>query len=292
MPSSSVGVVACAGVGEVAVDLGGELGDVLVVVGALELGGGGLVDDDGGVGVHLECGGGAGGGDGALDHGGDGVGLGVAVGDEEVLVGVHDGSDAHGEGPAGDLVGGGEEAGVVLDGLGGDGDESGSGLEGGAGLVEADVSVASDAEDLELDASEVFHLGLVAFALGDDVVGESVEEVDVCGVEVDVLEEVVLHEAPVALLVVVGEAEVLVEVEGVDAGEVEFAALEALGDLVVELEGRAAGGQSDDVDAVVVQAILDDGVGGFGDGEFIGDDNDFHDMLQCRSPRRHDDGRG
>jgi len=51
---------------------GGHLEDAEVVVALGELGGGGIVDDEGDFGMELEGGGGDGGGDGAFDGFGDG----------------------------------------------------------------------------------------------------------------------------------------------------------------------------------------------------------------------------
>ena len=54
-----------------------------------------------------------------------------------------------------------EEAGVVVDGLLGEGFDAGPGHQRGAGLVEGDVTVAADAENLNVDAAGLLDLVLI-----------------------------------------------------------------------------------------------------------------------------------
>ena len=96
---------------------GGHLEDAEVVVALGELGGGGIVDDEGDFGMELEGGSGDGGGYRAFDGFGDGGGLGGAGGEEEDFAGFEDGADAHGDGAAGAFFAGGEKFGVVVDGF-------------------------------------------------------------------------------------------------------------------------------------------------------------------------------
>ena len=63
--------------------------------------------------------------------------------------------------------------------------------------------------------------------------------------DVDVVKEVLLHEAAIALRMVGGEALVFVEVEGAHAGEIHAAFLAAGHELTVERQGRGAGRQSE-----------------------------------------------
>ena len=89
----------------------------MVVIALGELGGGGIVDDEGDVGMELQRGGGDRGGDGAFDGFGDGGGFGCAGGQQQDLARFEDGADAHGDGAARAFFAGGEGFGVVVDGF-------------------------------------------------------------------------------------------------------------------------------------------------------------------------------
>ena len=89
------------------------------------------------------------------------------------------------------------------------------------GLVEADVSRLADAENLEVDAAGALDRHLVALRrLGDlrarDVAGR---DVHVLGLDVDVREQILPHEAMVGVDAVLRHRVVLVEIERHDVGE-------------------------------------------------------------------------
>ncbi len=222
-----------------------------------EGGGGGAVEEAAGVGVALEEAGGDGFGFGAFDGAGGDVGFVATPGHDDEAAGLEDGADAHGDGEAGDVcfaeeVGGGVKAGDAVE-----GDEASDGIAGAAGFVEADVAGAADAEDLEIDAAGVADGVFVGGAVVEDFVeGDgAVGEVDVVGLEVDVGEELLLHEAEVAFAVVAVEAVVFVEVESDDVGEAEvFFAVEA-DEFAVKGNGGGAGGEAEDGGAAVGAAF-------------------------------------
>ena len=111
-------------------------------------------------------------------------------------------------------------------------------------LVEADVAIVADAQQLNVHAAAIGDLALIIGKHGLRVGGEAVRHVGVLRLDVDVVKEVLLHKAAVALRMVGSKALVLVEVEGAHAGEV-YAALLAAGDeLAVERQGRGAGRQA------------------------------------------------
>ena len=83
----------------------------------------------------------------------------------------------------------------------------------GAGLVERDVAVRADAEDLHVHAAGVRDGRLVRRARRRDVLGEAVGAVHVRRVDVDAGRELLLDDVAVALRVVGGQADVLVEGE-------------------------------------------------------------------------------
>lgn len=72
------------------------------------------------------------------------------------------------------------------------------------------MSVGPDAAEEELDAAYVLDFLLVRDALGFEVGGVAVEDVDVGRVDVDVREEVLVHEGVVGFGVVARQADVFV----------------------------------------------------------------------------------
>ena len=82
-------------------------------------------------------------------------------------------------------------------------------IRGGSRLVETDVPVAPDPEKLEVDASGFRDFFVIIRKAG------RIREMGVFLEDVDMGEEVLLHESPVGL-VFEGASEVFVEIEGFD----------------------------------------------------------------------------
>ena len=80
-------------------------------------------------------------------------------------------------------------------------------------------------------------------------------------VDVHVLEEVHVHEVAIALLVVAGQAAVLVEVVGLDLGEVELAGLIGGNEVLVGADGRGARGKAEHAVGLEGDLGRDDGGG-------------------------------
>lgn len=95
-----------------------------------------------------------------------------------------------------------EEASVGDDGVVGEGLDTGAGVEGGAGFVEGNVTIGTDTTQEELDTTDGGDLLLVALALKVQVGCVSVEDVDVLGEDINVLEEVAPHKRVVRLGVI------------------------------------------------------------------------------------------
>lgn len=91
--------------------------------------------------------------------------------------------------------------------------------EAGAGLVEGDMSVGTDASEEEVDATSLYNHTLIVGTLCLQVRGIAIEDVDVLWGAVDVVEEVFCHERMVALGVVFGQTDILVHVESDDIPE-------------------------------------------------------------------------
>lgn len=106
------------------------------------------------------------------------------------------------------------------------------------------MSVLADAAHEQVDAAGFEDGGLIVGTLLDQILGIAVQDVDVLGLDVDVAEEVVPHERVVALGVILGQAHIFVHVERDDVAERYFAGLVAADQLLVGLQRRRAGGQS------------------------------------------------
>lgn len=112
-------------------------------------------------------------------------------------------TDGQGQvGDLGDIVV--KEASVGDNGVVGESLDTGAGVEGGAGLVEGNVTIGTDTAQEELNATDSGDLLLVALALEIQVCCVSIEDVDVLGEDVDVLEQVAPHERVVGLGVISG----------------------------------------------------------------------------------------
>ena len=182
----------------------------------------------------------------ALDHGLDRVGLALTGGDENVGARVHDRTQALGHAVRGDLVDVAiEEAGVVTAGLLGQDAHMGTRREGAAGLVEADVAIASDAEDLDIDATVGLDGLIVGGSASIEVIAPAVGAVCRTLGHVDEVDEVAVDEVRVALVVVAGQTHVLVEVVGANLGKGDLTGFVAAHKLSVELQRRGTGGQAE-----------------------------------------------
>ena len=131
--------------------------------------------------------------------------------DDDDLAGLENGLDTDGQGHARDLaqvvV---EEARVREDGVIGKRLDTSARRQAGARLVECDVPVLTDTAEEEVDATHSLDLGLVLDALGFQIWRVAVQNVHIVGVDVHVREEVLPHEAVVALRVVPGDPDVLI----------------------------------------------------------------------------------
>ena len=111
-------------------------------------------------------------------------------------------------------------------------------------LVEADVAVGAEAQQLQVDAAhavdDVVVLGAGVGRVGVGAVGQ----MDGLGADVHMVEQVLVHEAPIAFGVLFGQSAVLVEVDGGHFGEVEVALVIPLHQLCVSAHRGASGRQT------------------------------------------------
>ena len=113
-----------------------------------------------------------------------------------------------------------------------------------ARLVEADVAVVADAQQLQIHAAHAADDLIVVLALGLGIQIGAVRQVDVCGIDVHMVEQVAVHKAPVAFRVLLGQAAVLVQIDGGDLRKIQISLVVALHQLLVCAHGGAAGSQT------------------------------------------------
>ena len=179
---------------------------------------------------------------------------------EHEVTGLQDRADTLGEDVLGDLVGRGEEAGIVAAGLSRERLQAGARRQRRSRLVEGDVPVAADAEDLEVDPPGLRDRRLVGGTSGDEVGSVARGPVDASRVEVDARRELALDHGAVGLRMASRQTDVLVEQERRGGGERQLAGGMATDELVVDRQRGAAGGQSEHCVGTSPDQLLD-GVG-------------------------------
>ena len=197
------------------------------------------------VGVELQDGGGIFGSDGAEQSGLQNLGLGAAIYNHQDLLGLHDGADTHGESGARHFIGRGEEAGVGVDSVLGELNVVGTGNEMIAGLVEADMTVTADTQQLHIDAAQGIDESVVAGTLSGGIGVLAVGHVGVGQIDVDLGEEILVHEVAVTLVVLAVEAVVLVQIYGAYLLEADLALSVLLSQLGVHSQRGRTGSQAD-----------------------------------------------
>ena len=205
----------------------------------------GFVADDDAVLVHLKDGDGPHLGNGAFDGSLKCTRLVVAVAENEHFLGAHDGAYTYGEGGSGDAFGvATEEARVCHAGVGGQRLLTGAAGQRTARLVKGDVAVRTDTTNEEVDAAGFLNHLLVVGALGGQVFGVAVEQVDILFRAVDMVKQVLGHERVVALGVLFGQVDIFVHIEGDHVLEAYAAVLNSLNKRFVHADGRRTGGQT------------------------------------------------
>ena len=219
--------------------------EILVGVHGQFAAGGFVAGDDRAV-VHLQGGAGPLLAYAAFHCGGQGAGFVMAVDQDQHFLGIRHSANAHGKGLAGHGFGiVAEEAAVHDAGVRGQVPNARAGRKAGEGLVEGDVAVHADAAHEQVDAAVGSDLCLIAGAFPFGIVGHAVEDIDILRLHVyQMVKEIVVHEVPVALVMLVGQAQVLVHVEGDHVGEGQFPRLVHPRQFLVHADGGGTGGQA------------------------------------------------
>lgn len=132
---------------------------------------------------------------------------------------------------------------------------TGAGRERGAGLVEGNVTIRANTTEEQLNSTVLGDLSLVVGALGQEIGSVAVQNVNVLRTtdkpaeimdlqNINVLEQVLVHEAVIALRVVGREVHVLVHVEGNHVLEGNASSLVGIHKLSVHTNGRGSSGQT------------------------------------------------
>ena len=180
----------------------------------------------------------------------------VSADEEENLLCVANGADANGKCGLGNLIGVViEETGVNDEGVLGESANAGTGIKGGEGLVEGDVTVNAATAHEEIDSAVRRDLFLVTSALCLEILSHTVKNVDILCGNVYMIEEVVVHEVPVALVVILGKTNVFVHIEGNYVLEGNLTLLIHLDELLVNSERRRAGGKAEDEGTVLFVVV-------------------------------------
>ena len=120
-----------------------------------------------------------------------------------------------------------------------------------ARLIEADVSVAANAQQLEVRVPKGLDVGVIGGALLSGVGGHAVGHTGILGEDIHMIKQIALHEVAVALIVVGGQPFVLVQVDGADVLEAEDAGLAPVSQALVSADRGGAGGQAQHAGRIV-----------------------------------------
>ena len=116
---------------------------------------------------------------------------------------------------------------------------------------------ATTAEE-QINAAQGRDLVLITLALCLEILCHTVENVDVLCGNVDVVEEIIVHEVPVALVMLAGQTYVLVHIEGHNVLEGDLARLIHFNESLVNAKGRRARGKTEHERTVLLMVV--DGV--------------------------------
>jgi hypothetical protein len=173
--------------------------------------------------------------------------LGISPGEEDDAAGFKNGAATHGD-RVGRNVGQFTEGwGCILAGHWIEMNAAGARFLWRTRLVEADVAGAPDAEKLEVKSTCLTDRFFVGGAMRVDLIlwHDPARKVDVGCRNVDVIEQIPVHESPVALRMIAIETEVFIEVEGDDPGERQALFLMETDQFTVEGDRGAARGKTE-----------------------------------------------
>ena len=129
--------------------------------------------------------------------------------------------------------------------------------EGIARLVEADVPVVPQAQKLQIDAAGLRDCLLVSVARRLGIIHRAVGYMCLLDVDIDVVEEVVLHEVTVALVVSSRQAAIFVEIERLRIREADLARVARAHELGIQANRGRARREAEDAVRLRLQLLRD-----------------------------------
>src|ERR1700747_3637373 len=152
--------------------------------------------------------------DGAFNGFCNGGGFGTARSEKKDATGIENGANAHGNSARGDCGFVGERVAIVFDGFATERFQTGAGSEAGGRFVEADVAVAADTKNLDVNAAGGFDGLFVLRAVGVVVSGDgAIGNVDIFRREIHMRKEILLHKKMEALRVGSAQSQIFIEIE-------------------------------------------------------------------------------
>ena len=133
--------------------------------------------------------------------------------------------------------------------------DASAGVQGGERFVEGDVAVNTGAAEEQVDATVGSDLRFVTCAFGFQISRHTVKNVHVLFRDVDVVEEIVMHEEPVALMMGLRQADVFVHVERHDVLEADFSGLVVFDEALIDAERGGAGREAENERLVALVAV-------------------------------------
>src|SRR5450755_1075856 len=108
------------------------------------------------------------------------------------------------------------------------------------------MSVAADAENLQIDAAGALNVVFIGGAVFFVVAGDgAVGNMNVAGIDIHMGKEVLQHEMVKAVGMLGRNSEIFIEIEGERAGEIEAFLTMQAGEFAIDAESGASGGQSE-----------------------------------------------
>src|ERR1700723_1870267 len=173
-----------------------------------------LVDNEGYVRMKLKRRSSDGGGNRAFDSPRDCVSFYVSAGQDENSARLLNRSNAHGDGTLGDFFAGDEGLAIVFDRLAGENFQPGPRSQARRRFVEANVAIAPDTKNLQVDATRcpdfLFVRRTILFVIAGN---HSIRNVSSRWVDVDMAEEILAHKKVEALRGIRRNPEVLLEIK-------------------------------------------------------------------------------
>jgi len=184
----------------------------------------------------------------------------VTADEQENLFGVANSADTNGKSGFRYLFGVvSEETGVYDKGILSKSAYTCAGGKRGEGFVECDMSVNTASTQEQVDSAVRCDFILISLALSLKIGSHTVEYVHILCRNVDMVEEIVMHEVPVALVVLSGQTYIFVHIEGNNVLEGNLARLIHFDESLIYTQRRRTGGQTQYKGAVFLMVI--DGIG-------------------------------